>query len=110
MALNRYSGEHSILTQSKLFKWPTFGSQGEIQHTFLSTFTIGMNKKDCPTLVSRKEEMIPNGRTSRASTSCDIDKQRHCVIIHAHDRKLFPKLLLLLTHKMYSSIYPLLGG
>ena len=48
-------------------------SQREIQHKFLSTFTVGTNVQGCPKLVSSKEQMIQNGRMSSASTSRDID-------------------------------------
>ena len=97
MAINKYLWEHLIFTQSKLSKWLAFGMEREIQRIFLSTFTIHTNMTVCPTLASRKEEMIPNGRMSSASISRDIGKLKHCVSVHAHDCELFQKLLMLPT-------------
>ena len=97
MAINKYLWEHLIFTRSKLSKWLAFGMEREIQRIFSSTFTIHSNMTGCPTLASHKEEMIPNGRMSSASTSCDIGKLTHCVSVCAHKCKLSQKLLLLLT-------------
>ena len=96
MAINKYLWEHLIFTRSKLSKWLAFGMEREIQRIFSSTFTIHTNMTGCPTLVSHKEEMIPNGRMSSASTSM-ITLLTHCVSVRAHDCELFQKLLLLLT-------------